>query len=393
MANSVLQGVQSPNAGMGLLDAISSGQNIHAQGQMNQMRQQEVSEGDYKAAVRKMQIANKLAKKALTLPPEGRAQLMRDYSGALYSVGFTDEDLARTPMDDAGLQNFVAQTDSVLASVMPQSQTRVQSSQILDDGTTVQVMTDGGVRVTDATGNPLSGKAASDAVRAAQSYGTDLQGDRAGSRTRSTLETRQDLEPTLKGDITQAVQDVKLATEPTIKAAEKTAVQSAENRTIYKTQALAAAENVPTLKRALQLQKEIMSGGGANTLRKMANYLGVSSADEGELNSLFGQNILGQLKSTFGGNPTEGERLALEQAQASFSQTGKINARLLENALKLADLRIRRGRSAAQTDKDEDTLNYINDAMSIEFGDEDEVAPAATTTPASGGWSIKPLGQ
>jgi hypothetical protein len=119
MAYSVLQGVQSPNAGQGLLDAFSTGQHIYAQGQQSQLRQQQISEGDYASALRKMQIANKLAKRAITLPPEGRMQLMRDYSGALQSVGFTQEDLASTPMDDAGLQNLIAQTDSVLSSVMP----------------------------------------------------------------------------------------------------------------------------------------------------------------------------------------------------------------------------------------------------------------------------------
>lgn len=399
---SVLQGVVSPNVGQGLLDAFSSGQNIRAQGQMNQMRQQQISEGDYATALRKMQIANKLAKRAITLPPEGRMQLMRDYSGALQSVGFTPEDLAGTPLDDAGLQNLIAQTDSVLSSVMPEQQTRVQSSQILDDGTTVQVMSDGSVRVTDASGDVLSGKQATDAIRAAQQYSTELQGQRSGSRTRSTLETRMDLEPELKGAVKAEEQRVVAETQPGISASERTAVQGAEQRTIYKTQALAAAENMPTLRRAIQLQEEINSGGGANTLRKMANYLGVSSADEGELNSLFGQNILGQLKSTFGGNPTEGERIALEQAQASFSQTGKINIRLLNNALKLADLRIRRGKQAARADNDEDTLSFIDDAMSIDFGDAQPVQQGGSgqggMTPgvnqqSTGGWSIRPIGQ
>lgn len=101
----------------------------------------------------------------------------------------------------------------------------------------------------------------------------------------------------------------------------------------------------------------------------MANYLGVASQDEGELNSLFGQNILGQLKATFGGNPTEGEREALAQAQASFTNTGKINSKLLRNALKLANEKVARGRRAAQADKDDATVNEIDNALNISLSD------------------------
>lgn len=145
---------------------------------------------------------------------------------------------------------------------------------------------------------------------------------------------------------------------------------SAERRDLFKTQGLAAAENIPTLSRAIDLQDAIVSGGGQNALRKMANYLGVSSEDEGELNALFGQNILGQLKSTFGGNPTEGEREALAQAQASFNNTGKINSKLLRNALKLAREKVSRGRRAAQADKDDATVSEIDSALTIDLGDE-----------------------
>lgn len=166
-----------------------------------------------------------------------------------------------------------------------------------------------------------------------------------------------------------------------------TGKDAAERRALFKTQAIAAAENVPTLRRAIELQDAINTGGGINALRKVANYLGVASQDEGELNSLFGQNILGQLKSTFGGNPTEGEREALAQAQASFNQTGKINSKLLRNALRLADAKVQRGKRAAQADKDDATFNEIDAALNISLGDTPK-----QSAPASGGWAIRPVG-
>lgn len=154
-----------------------------------------------------------------------------------------------------------------------------------------------------------------------------------------------------------------------VEAAKTAGGKQAERRDLFKTQGLAAAENLPTLTRALELQKQISTGGAASNIKGLQNYLGVASADAGELNSLFAQNILGQLKSTFGGNPTEGEREALAQAQSSFAQTGKINERLLGNAIKLANERIQRGKRAAQADKDNGTLAEFDSLGKLSFGD------------------------
>ena len=156
-----------------------------------------------------------------------------------------------------------------------------------------------------------------------------------------------------------------------VKGSETQAKTAAERRSLWKDQGLAAAENIPTLTRALELQQQLDTGGGADSLRRVANYLGVSSSDSGELNALFSQNILGQLKSTFGGNPTEGEREALREAQASYKQTGKINAKLLKNALKMAQVRADRGRRAALAEKDQATADEIDLAIQISYGDDD----------------------
>jgi hypothetical protein len=159
--------------------------------------------------------------------------------------------------------------------------------------------------------------------------------------------------------------------------AETTGKSQAERRDLFKTQGLAAAENLPTLNRALELQKGISTGGFAKNIKGMQNYLGVASADEGELNSLFSQNILGQLKATFGGNPTEGEREALKQAQSSFEQTGKINERLLQNAIKLANERVQRGRRAAEADKDTGTIGEFDSLGKLTLGGDNKTETAA----------------
>lgn len=211
------QGLQSPSVGQELLGAISQGKQIRSQTLQNQARQQDVSEMDFQTGLRKLQIINKLATNVRQLPMEQRqAYIQRFDKNMLNSVGISSQDLASAPLDDAGLDQLISQTGSVIQGAMPQqtNMNRVQSSQILDDGTVVTVMSDGTVQVKDAQGKVLSGQAATDAIRVAQEYSTNLQGQRAGSRTGATLDVRTEKEPTLKADVKQAEQDVMLATEP-----------------------------------------------------------------------------------------------------------------------------------------------------------------------------------
>lgn len=248
-------------------------------------------------------------------------------------------------------------------------------SEILEDGTVIQSTPTGPV-VYSADGRRLTGSEAAQAVLNAQNYGANLQAQRAGGRAAAVGNVNLGLAPQIAAATDAAKAGVELATAPGIQAATTTAEEGAKNRNLYKTQAITTAENIPTLKRAIELQGKISTGGAANNIRALSNYLGSSSTDAGELNSLFNQNILGQLKSTFGGSPTEGERTALAQAQASYQQTGSINSKLLQNALKLADLRVKRGRAAAKTDNDSDTLDSIDSALSIDFSDEPPSKPA-----------------
>jgi hypothetical protein len=220
-------------------------------------------------------------------------------------------------------------------------------------------------------------------VKDAQQYGAQIQSQRAGGRAAAIGQAQLNINPQIAGAVDTEKARVELATKPEITAANTSSEKGAENRNLYKTQAIATAENIPTLKRALELQEQIETGGASNKVRAMANFLGSSSTDAGELNALFNQNLLGQLKSTFGGNPTEGERQALGLAQASYDQTGSINAKLLRNALKLADVRIKRGKVAATTDKDRDTIDAIDTALSVDFSEK----PAASNAPKAVNWS------
>lgn len=68
---------------------------------------------------------------------------------------------------------------------------RVQSAQILEDGTTVMVMSDGTTKAVDSSGNELSGADRERAVLDAQDYGAKLQGLRSGERTAGSIGPRE----------------------------------------------------------------------------------------------------------------------------------------------------------------------------------------------------------
>lgn len=193
---------QAPNFGQQLLGAVAQGQGIQqnrqalaAGDQAMQMRQQaqnqQVSEYDYMTATRRLEVINRLARHARSLPtPQEREQFKQSISPeVLQSVGIDPAQLAQTPVDDRGLDALIAQTQAVLPQ-QDQMQVRVQSSQVLDNGTTVQVLTDGSTRVTDPNGRVVEGDKRAQAIRDAQQFGVDLQSQRAGGRTSASIGAR-----------------------------------------------------------------------------------------------------------------------------------------------------------------------------------------------------------
>jgi hypothetical protein len=81
----------------------------------------------------------------------------------------------------AGFQPIPVAGDGVTFSGGEESR-RVQSSQILPDGTQIVVFTDGSSQVTRADGKVLQGQAAADAIKQAQQFGAEIQGLRSGER-------------------------------------------------------------------------------------------------------------------------------------------------------------------------------------------------------------------
>lgn len=99
-----------------------------------------------------------------------------------YGVSLFDEN----GPDDADFSDTSLQ--GMIQGLQGKQTRRIQSSEILPDGTTVQVFSDGITRVTDPQGNPLQGQDRADAIQKAVEFGAQSQRLRSEGRRTGTLE-------------------------------------------------------------------------------------------------------------------------------------------------------------------------------------------------------------
>ena len=233
----------------------------------------------------------------------------------------------------------------------------VQSSNILDDGTVIQVLKSGGTRVVDPAGNVLSGAARAEAIKSAQNYGIDIQSARAGGRA---------------GEAERAKGNVGRSQE-------------------FINQGVTSAQALPTIKRSMDLLNSIETGGIDAARIKAKQMFGIESADEGELTYNLGKNVLSQLKDTFGSAFTaaEGERLAT--LEAGLGRNPESNKRILANALQTMQKKAERGIQAARDNGDEFSASDIESYMKMSLGDENKTKSQKSNALDQNGGRVQPI--
>jgi hypothetical protein len=105
-----------------------------------------------------------------------------------------------------------------------------------------------------------------------------------------------------------------------------------------RTQIQLGEQGIKNLRRALELNDKAYAGPTANWIRSGARLTGldpdgVSATTEFE--NIILNNVLSQLKATFGGNPTEGERQILGQVSGSITMARSERAAVLNNAIEI----------------------------------------------------------
>lgn len=108
----------------------------------------------------------------------------------------------------------------------------------------------------------------------------------------------------------------------------------------------AGRTTIDNLNKAKILSKQAMSGPLAGKLGYAASFLGESS-DTGkagiateDLHNLVTSNALQQLKTIFGGNPTEGERGILLDIQGSVNKPDAVRQKIFDRAIEAANKRL-----------------------------------------------------
>lgn len=228
---------------------------------------------------------------------------------------------------------------------------QVQSSQILPNGSTVQVFRDGSTRVTGPQGRVLKGQERATAVEDAQEFGIDIQSRRAGGRAGAT-----GIEQRASALITRGI---------------------------------AAAESTATVRRALDLLDRVKTGGIAAISIAMRQRLGIEGADEGELSNSLGKAVLSQLRETFGAAFTETEGDRLIRLEAALGKSPESNRRILGQALRIAERTANRAIKAARKRGNLAEVADIEDLLSfsLDFPD-DQPAQQTPQQPAAGGFRI-----
>lgn len=106
---------------------------------------------------------------------------------------------------------------------------------------------------------------------------------------------------------------------------------------------------ISSLRRAKTLSKNAMGFPGAGYVAQAGSLIGSPVAiDTAELDNLVGTTALSQLKTIFGGNPTEGERKILLELQGSSAKPDAVRQKIYDTAIQMAERRLELKRQQAR---------------------------------------------
>lgn len=132
--------------------------------------------------------------------------------------------------------------------------------------------------------------------------------------------------------------------------------------------AYSAADSLPNLKRTMELLNVVETGGWDAKARLYAKQVfGVESADEGELSNNLGKAVLSQLKATFGSAFTEQEGQRLTDLEAGIGKNTETNKRIIQKAMKMAEVAANRGITIAEKRGLKDDAQRLRDALDYSF--------------------------
>lgn len=125
------------------------------------------------------------------------------------------------------------------------------------------------------------------------------------------------------------------------------ATKTAERDQEWIDKGVSSYDSLRDINRLIELNDVIASGGYSKAAVQLADAFGYTPADEGEFRSLQREMVIGRLKASMGGNPTESERSFLETTMADLGQGKEVNRRTLDRLKAINERQVNRAKAAA----------------------------------------------
>ena len=125
---------------------------------------------------------------------------------------------------------------------------------------------------------------------------------------------------------------------------------------------IAASDVIPTYKRMTELLDVVSTGGIQEALQRSKQIFGQEAADLGELDVLFKEAVLANIKK-MGANPTEGERKFLLESSGSIGQNTAVLKRIVSRRMRSAEKDVDLARKFAGKRDDVDAIEIIDSAL------------------------------
>lgn len=139
---------------------------------------------------------------------------------------------------------------------------------------------------------------------------------------------------------------------------EKERLSKVEREQTFIDNAFSAVGELTDLNRAFELMKEVETSGFLAMKTKFTDFFGVTPANVGELNNLFGANILAGLAS-FTGAISEGEREFIRQMNAGIEKGQAVNKQQLRRLLRIKNNALRNGKRILEREAKNGDQNAI----------------------------------
>ncbi len=203
-----VQNINNPY-GSSLARLSQTFQNIGQQNQQNRLMKMQEEQQLLERRIKTAPIAKQFVDQAMALPEEQRAEFFLQNKDTISQLGFYD-------YSDINPNDFknetLAQVSQRLGAMTKQRNGMIGKSEILPDGTVIQV-TPNGPAVFSPTGEQLQGDLAKQAILNARNYEVDHAQSLYGGRRRGALEVEGEIKPKTEAAVVASKEGAKASSD------------------------------------------------------------------------------------------------------------------------------------------------------------------------------------